>query len=515
MKKVILIIMCSLLLATGWTSAFAQETPNASPAQRLKLTLVDNVSTFDIDLRQNQYENTLRLSQPDGNYLLTAGMLNEGDNYITFSRTADNESEANDFARINLNAVKTVPTVFYDGLDFYGDGSSAPSSNTYITQADLSSISPNWGTSANGQGLTWQTNGCAYIHATDGLTFTVPAGYSDVVLELDILVGPDAAYGNFAFQVNNDGWFIGSDDAQTGYVATEVFTGINSGDVISILGANASQGQLTYSPDIAWIEVQIFPSAYMPTIEVTPTLSYMNDGSWGTASAIGNSTIYSLNDTINLYGLGAVTDAFNESTANNTHPNGYSYGVKFDANIVMPQSGASSSLNANADFANQSITGDGTWVLNGGDIYRIDTQNHIAAILDYWGALLFTVPETFTGNQVTVSVTSCPGEYGARDLYVNGVAHTFTSGSTYTWTVDVAANGVIEFRGPSNTYSVGIANIVITGSGSSSLNAAQHSGTKMMNQMHRGVKRQADEPKLYQERATERISINHVSINKK
>lgn len=505
------LMMFALLTDAGWTIAQAQ----SLPTQRIDLTLEDNRSVYTTVGELNQYENDLRLNQPSGNYKLTASLLNEGDNFLTFFRQGDNESDPTEVARINLSAVKTVPSIFYDGFDFYGDGNSAPSSNTYVTNAMLAQISPNWRTSDNGQGLTWQTNGCAYVHATDGLTFTVPEGYSNVVVQFDIMVGPDAAYGKFAYQVNSDGWYIASSTAQTGSVATDIFTDLNSGDVISILGANSSQGQLTYSPDIAWIEVQIFPSSYIPSIEITPTLSYKNNGSWGTANAIGTSATYAPNDVIDLYNLGTVTDRFDESTATNSHPNSYSYSVKFDANVMLPQSGASTSFYANANFASQTITGEGTWVMNGGDIYRIDTQNNLAAILDYWGALLFTLPETFAGSQVTVAVTSCPGEYGARDLYVNGVPHTFTSNSTYTWTVDVAANGIIEFRGPSNTYSAGISNIVITSSNNSSLNAPQHSGMKMENSLRRGLQHQADEPKLYQEKATERISINKVSINEK
>jgi hypothetical protein len=515
MTKKLTKLLFGLLIAAGWTNAFAQALPAESPVQRLKLELVDNVSIYNIDQQQNVYTNTLRVDQPDGNNKLIASMLKEGDNYIIFSRQGDTESEPTDFGRINLNAVKTAPEVFFDGLNFYGDGSYAPSSSIYITSDMLAELSPYWSTSESGQGLVWQTNGCAYIRATDGLTFTVPDGYTDVVLQIDILVGPDASPGNFAFQVNSDGWYIGSDDTQTGYVATEVFPGINSGDVISILGADASQGQLAVSPDIAWIEVQIFPLSYTTTIEVTPTISYKNGEDWESASALGTATTYTPNVEIDFTNLGNITDQFSESTADNSHPDSYSYNAKLDANVSWPESGGSGNFYANADFSNQSITGDGTWVMNGGDIYQVDTQNHLAAILDYWGALLFTMPETFTGSQVTVTVTSCPGELGARDLYVNGEPHTFTSGSTYTWTVDIAANGIIEFRGPSDTYSVGISSIVISSSNRSSLNAPQNSGMEKKNNLHRGKQHQANEPKLYKERPTERISINQMNIQDK
>ena len=501
MKKAILIKMCSLLLAIGWTNAFAQESPTETPAQRLKLALVDNKSYFNIDQQKNEYENILQLNQPDGTNKLTAGMLNEGNNIISIFRQGDTETQATECARINLNAVKTMPQyTFIDGLDFYGDGTSLPSSNTSITNAMLAQISTNWGTSADGNGLTLQTNGCAYIHATDGLTFTVPAGYSNAVIEMLIMVGPDAAYGDFAFQVNSDGWYIGSAGAETGYVSTEVFSGINSGDVISILGANSAQSQLTYSPDIAWIEVIALPDSYIPTIEVTPTVSYNNGEQWSEATSLGNATTYVPNDNINLGDLTNITDQFSVGTEDNEHPNSYSYNATLDANVQWPESGASTNLYASVDFSTQTVTGDGTWAMNESDIYIIDNDNHLAAVIDYWGDILFTVPPTFTGNQVTVTVTSCPGTIGERDLYVNGVQHTFTSSSTYTWTVDVAANGTIEFKAPADRYSVGITSIVISSGNRSSLNAAQNGGMKLMRKLPSDKQFQPNEPKLFNER---------------
>ena len=504
MSRLFYLFTCSLLLATGWANALAQGTPAVSPAQRLKLNLVDNVSTFNINDQQNEYVNTLSISQPTDNKF-TAGMLNEGDNYITFTRQGDTETEPTEFARINLNAVKTTPrSSFIDGLDFYGDGSSLPSSNTYVTNDMLAQISTNWGTSANGQGLTWQTNGCAYVHAIDGLTFTVPAGYNNATIEMMIMVGPDAAYGEFAFQVNSDGWYIGS-DAETGYVSTEVFTGINSGDVISILGGNSSESQVTYSPDIAWIEVIALPSSYIPTVEVNPTISYKNGEDWENVTSIGSITTYLPNDYINLNSLGNVTDQFDVSTESINNPTSYNYNVKCDANVMWPESGASGNFYASVDFTTQAVTGDGTWEMNESDIYRIDNQNNVAAVIDYWGDILYTMPASFTGNQVTVTVTSCPGAIGARDLYVNGVQHTFTSSSTYAWIVEVAANGTIEFKAPVDRYSVGITSIVISSTNSSSLNASQIGNKTIKKKTYRDIYHQANEPKPLKKGAKQRI----------
>jgi hypothetical protein len=473
MKKTILIKMCSLLLATGWTNAFAQESPTETPAQRMKLTLVDNKSTFDIDQQLNLYENTLRLTQSNGNYLLTAGMLNQGDNMIVLHRSDDLGGNA-EVARVNLSATKITPEeTFIDGLDFYGDGSSAPSSNTYITQADLAGISPNWGTSADGQGLVWQTNGCAYIQATDGLTFTIPQGYSNASIKMSILVGPDASGGYWAANVNSAGWSVVA-RATTGYVSEYVFTGMNSGDVIMLLGANSSS--LTYSPDIAWIEFSYVPTSFIPSVDVTSTVSYWDGSNWSSPTAIGQSRSYNPNDTVDLYGLGNIIDSFNESTASNTHPESYSYGMTFDANVEIPSS-AGTNFYASADFtacttsnpASASMTGHNGWNFNACQAYS--SSGIISMYIEYYGAIIYTMPASFMGTSVTVTVTSSTGSDGAGILIINNEEYTFTAGSTHSWTVPVTANGVIEFKSNGETYSADIARIMISSGNSGALNA--------------------------------------------
>jgi hypothetical protein len=47
------------------------------------------------------------------------------------------------------------------------------------------------------------------------------------------------------------------------------------------------------------------------------------------------------------------------------------------------------------------------------------------------------------------------------------------------------------------------------------LNAPQNSGMEKKNNLHRGKQHQANEPKLYKERPTERISINQMNIQDK
>lgn len=101
MSRFFYLFTCGLLLAMGWASALAQGTPD--PTQRLNLELIDNRSTFLYDNLVNSYVNTLRLNQPTGDYKFTAGLLNQGNNYITLTRIDDSGNTAN-VARINLNA---------------------------------------------------------------------------------------------------------------------------------------------------------------------------------------------------------------------------------------------------------------------------------------------------------------------------------------------------------------------------------------------------------------------------
>ena len=83
MSRFFYLFTCSLLLAMGWTNALAQGTPTVSPSQRLALSVVDNQCDFNITAEENEFTNKLRLSQPgiDNPYKLTAGMLNEGNNW--------------------------------------------------------------------------------------------------------------------------------------------------------------------------------------------------------------------------------------------------------------------------------------------------------------------------------------------------------------------------------------------------------------------------------------------------
>ena len=497
------LLMFAMLCTSGW--AFAQ----TSLAQRIDLTLVDNMSSYTTAGELNLYENTLRLNQPSGDNKLTAGMLNDGDNYIVFHRIDDlgNDTE---FARINLSAEVTAnEQEVIDGISF---SSNPPSSQTTITQAMLPD---NWGT--DGSNLIWQTNGYAYISGVGGLTYTVPAGYSDVTIMFYITVGSNARGGYWIYNLNNEGWTVAA-SASAGYGSTIIVGGMNSGDVISFYGATrGTSGYSTYqSPDIDGMYVITLPESYLPTIDVTPTVSYWDGTNWSAPTSVGQSQSYAPNDAVDLYGLGLVRDEFHAETDQNNHSAYYNYKVTFDGNIDLP-TGSSTGLDfyASVDFsacttsnpASATMTGYNGWTFNESNAYS--SSGIISVYIQYYGDIIFTMPSNFMGNSVSVTVTSSTGNDGAGILYVNDVLHTFTAGETYTWTVPVSANGTIEFKSDGQTYSVDISRIVISSGNGSALNAPKNTSTSQTDKLsaNHGLKKFVPVSESQKER------INNVEIN--
>ncbi len=472
MRNKLTIILFGLLLAVGWTHAMAQQQPTASPAERLALSVVDNVSVYDPVAQTNTYTNTLQLTQPANNKL-TAGMLKNGDNIITIARQGvrdgQNFGASADVATIKLNAVKTTPSLeVINQIDFVNDGGSLPSQMEYFTNAQLQAIDPNWSSSSNGEGLVRTTEGSVFSRDYDGLTFTVPNGYSNATVKFTVSVGSNANGGYFTYQINSDSWSVCAGNVTANSTVNWVFSDINSGDIISFLGASVSNGQLglDITPYIKSIKIELIPVSYMPSIDVI-------------YNGVTNS--YSPNDFINLSVLGNVTDVFSVETADNSHPDAYSYKADFDADIVLPEPGTTGmDFSATADFTactttnltSGTFTGYNGWSFNDSFADQDDNDN-IIGYIEYYGSILFTMPANFMGSTVNVTVTSgpCLDHDGSGVLYVNGVEHTFNGVSTYTWNVPVYANGVIEFKAPSNTWSADIASIAITSGNGSSMNA--------------------------------------------
>ena len=481
MKKS-MIVLFGLLLAVGWTSVMAQQQPSVSPAQRLALSVVDNQSLFDASAQTNTYTNTLRLSQADGPFKLTAGLLNEGNNYITIHRL-DNTGGDVECLRVNLNTeVIEQESEVIDMLDFYGDGSSAPSSNYTVTANDLAGTC--WGT--NGSGLIWQTSGYAYVTDANGLTFTVPDGYSNASIEFVIYVGSNARGGLFAYNVNGNTSWSPAASATAGGVSAFIVGGLSTGDVVGFWGVNSAQTSLYDSPDIMVIGALSYPSTIVPDLQITPTVSTWDGSAWGSETALGNAITVTPNDTINLYGLGNLDDIFSVSTATDNYPDSYSYKADLDANIVLPVSGTGSDFTATADFtaaassnpASAAFTGPGYWEFLGAAVYTPDAGR--CCYINSYGTIMYVLPDDFMGNSVSVTVTTSTGTDGAGVLIVNGVSHTFTAGETYTWTVPVTANGTIEFKADASAdYSPDFTQITIS-SGNGAKLYSQRPGVKSL-----------------------------------
>lgn len=488
------LLMLSMLLVSAWASAQTAPTTGPSPAERINLTLVNNRSAYTTAGERNNYVNTLRLSQPgnDNPNKLTAGLLNEGDNHIIFHRIDDLGTDST-FARINLNAVKTEAEMeIFDGIVF---SSNPPSSQTTITQAMLPD---NWGT--NGSNLILQTNGYAYISGQGGLTYTVPDGYNNAVIQLIIFVGSNARNGYFATNLNGAGWIVnGSQVSAGGGYIIRTLSGVNTGDVISIYGAEASGSSyyLSASPDIDEIYLRELPKTLAPSIEISPTISHWQGNDWGAETTLGNSVTCSPNDTINLYGLGVVSDSFYAETDQNNHSEYYNYKTTFGGYIDLPV-GSSTGLDlyASADFtaatssdpSTATFTGPSNWTFLGSNIYS-PSAGMCCYILSY-GSILYTVPSTFMGTSVYVTVTSSTGSDGAGELYVNNVLHTFNAGETYTWPVSVGPNGTIEFKANAtdsytNTYSIDFTSIVISSGNRTSMNEPSQGSIKPIAQKYK------------------------------
>ena len=443
--------MLGLLVLAGWANGAGQNLPTTNPAlERIKLTLVDNQSDFQIDDSQNDYTNMLRINQPEGDNKLTAGMLSQGDNFIVVHRTDDTGATA-DVARINLNAEITKPNAEpqeITRLEFISDFSG----NTITLQAPWASNNVQRDAN-NGARIRAQRTNAGYIR------YTIPQGYDNGVFILNILTSNTGTFriNGTSVSVTTAGW------------VTQNITGLNSGGQITIQAPNATGNTTQYSPYMIRLYIEWLPLNLMPSIKVTPTLLVGNE-----QTSLGAATTYGPNDYVSLGDLATVTDAFSAPTGDNQHPDSYSYTASLDANVLLPGgSSATTDFYASVDFttteyadpATSAITGDGQWAFPGSYIYSFGSGTTTGCLIEEsYGQILFYLPNTFAGHEVNVAVTTCSGTtYGAGDLYVNDVAHTFTAGSTYTWPVTVAANGIIVFKkGTNATYSPALEKIVIS-----------------------------------------------------
>ena len=445
MKKKTITLLTSLLVSAGWMSALGQETPTVEPLQRLRLTLVDNESDFSPVDMQNTYTNTLRLSQPEGDNKLTAGLLKQGDNYITITRQGNSETQAAEVARVNLQA----------------DIVKRESAELSYLQLTSTTVNQD-GWTANGLSSSWSTSGY-YIRSGGSyhLTYTIPAGYDGGFFVLYIYT-----YSAGYFKIN------GTQQSQTTANAWNQYflTDLGSGDQIKIQGCNSS-GSNANSPNIYGIYVYWYPSTLVPSISVTPTLSMKQGENWGTATTLGTTVNYQPNDLLDFDGTHIdIVDQFIASIDGNQLTSSYGYLASLDANIDWTHADMAGDFYASIDFTagdGESLStaervGPDNWDYQLTIYYTPSDPGVHALFLDETSDFIYTMPDNFASNTVNVTVTSITGSYGSGNVVVNGENHNFTAGSSHTWTLPVSANGVVRLQMAENdNYTCGITKVVI------------------------------------------------------
>lgn len=500
MRKVFYCMLYSLLLATGWTNVFAQGS-SLTPAQRLKLTLVENRSTFNIDDQVNNYENTLRLDQPDGTYKLTAGMLNEGDNFIVISRKANTEAEAKDVARINLNAVISGTSITVTpAKSFYNDNEwsaeeAIGQARTYgpddlldlsLELTDIFSVMTDENTHPSQYEYAASLEANIILPDPSKPVIVTPDSDIDMgdVSTVNVLVSgyyltADATItmtGDFSVSPSS----LTADQVNAGYTVVVTYTG----------SGHSGTGTMTITSGSVTRTVNIAYRSAPPVIIANPTTVTINaPATSGTFTVRGTDL------------AGPIT--INGGTYFNVSPSSISMEDAMAGNVtvtITPKSGIYTATTgtitisspeaqsvtiqvtympafyASIDFSqctssdptSAEIIGPNGWTLTNVHIYQ---PGNICGYLSQNTSFTYTMPNTFTGNSVYVTVTSDTGSDGAGQLSVNNTSHTFTSGSSYTWAITVSAGGTITFSAPRRNYSVDFSKIVISETNPNSLNA--------------------------------------------
>lgn len=511
-------LLLSTLLIAGWILGQAQS--SGSPSQRLKLVLVDNKSTFIIGNEQNHYVNTLRLSQPDSQYKLTADMLYEGDNVITVKRTDDNGNQV-EFARINLKTVFNATTaVISPAVSYLSDNSwsaEQPAGNTISCQLDepidLTTIefTDDFYESTAGN---LHPDRYEYSASMDA-NILLPDPSTPVLLtpDNDIDMGAETSVETLVsgyyfsqqatltmsgpFEVNPTS--LSAEDVNNGTMVTITFTGSN----------HSGTGTLTITSGNMTRTVNISHRSAPPVIIANPTTVNISGGSTsGTFNVHGTDLAGPItitgdaNFTVSHTSISMEEAMAGDVTVTIT-PNSSIYGTTTgtitltspDAEPVTVQVNYEPPFYASIDFSkcttNQptsaEIIGYNGWNLTNVKIYQ---PGNVCAYLSQSTSFTYTMPSTFTGNRVYVTVTSDTGSDGAGVLLVNNSSHTFTSGSSYTWSVNVSAGGTITFSAPStSSWSVDMSKIVI-----SAVNSATMNKPRVVNHTHDCDAKTMDDP---------------------
>ena len=513
--------LLSVLLIAVWITGLAQS--SGSPSQRFKLVLVDNKSTFVIDSEQNHYVNTLGLSQPDSPYLLTADMLYEGDNIISVTRL-DDKGDSIECARVNLHATFNGPSVIISpSVSYYRDnswGNEESLGNAFTCQRNeainLAGIewSDDFNESTVGNAHSSQYE---YIASMDA-NILLPDPSMPVLLtpDNDIDMGAETSVETLV-----SGYYFSQPATLTitgpfaVYPSTLTADQVNNGTMVAVTftGSNHSgTGTLTITSGAMTRTLNISHRSAPPVIIADPTTVNISGGATsGTFSVHGIdlagpiTIVGDANFSVSHTSISMEEAMDGEITVTIT-PNTGVYGTitgtitltSPDAEPVTVQVTYESPFYASIDFnkctttdnpKSGEIIGYDGWTLTNITIYT-PTSGHFAGYLQRGLSFTYTMPSTFIGNRVYVTVYSDgTGSSGAGDLSVNSSNHSFGSGETYTWTVNVSAGGTITFAAPSNNWSCDIAKIVISATNSATMNKP-----KVVNHTHDGIDKTVDDP---------------------
>ena len=507
MQRGLLFILCSVLLSVCCVQALAQA--GYSPDKRLELSLVDNKSTYDIESESNHYINTLRISQPGGPFQLTADMLNAGDNIITIIRTDDMGGSV-ECIRLNLRTVFNATMVTITPVaTFYRNGAwtAEQAVGNVITclpnqVLDLSTITldddftaPTAGNSHPSQ-YEYSAQMDANIILPDPSIPVILTPDSDIDLgaETSAEVWVSGYYLSQPATLTTTGPFtitptsLTADQVNNGSTVTVTFTG----------STHSGTGTLTISSGRATSTVALNHRSASPVIIATPTtVNISGSAISGTFAVSGsdlagdititgdaNFTVSPSTITMADAMAGNVTVTVTPKSGITAMTTGSITLTSPDAEPVTVQVTYDPPFYASIDFSKctssdattAEIVGYNGWTLTNVGIYQ---PGNVCAYLSRSNSFTYTMPSSFTGNRVYVTVTSDTGSDGAGTLLVNNVSHTFTSGSSYTWTVNASAGGNITFAAPSNSsWSVDMSKIVISAIDPSSTNTLDNASHK-------------------------------------
>ena len=281
------------------------------------------VATFDFYTSSSSYENYLGYSTTNSKFVLysTSGDCNVR---LYKKTTSGGGGDGNSFSAT------------LDAADY--------TAGNYALSVNAADAAEGW----SATGTRMQTDGTLYIGSSGNITFTVPSSFSGSQLSVSITTA-NTNYGSGTFLINSNALTCATGSTQS------LIVSVAAGGTITITGNG------TYSPDFTKIEITSVASqsnaprrraagaaavqrAAASSITVTPTWTYVTNASENpeylqidaskTTTFTGTPQTYTDAETVisvmNMFASGSYFyDQFAASTAENNHPDSYTYYVRF------------------------------------------------------------------------------------------------------------------------------------------------------------------------------------------